>query len=113
MLGDGYAAAERIALEPNGNPNYTVGLRSQFIDFRIGSYDSDSGKGAMSPSLGNTGINLRPFCRLADTDNIQQQYKKATALWVWRDTNIKVWKPLNDRKRSGRRIVGALDVTQI
>ena len=22
MLGDGYAAAERIALEPNGNPNY-------------------------------------------------------------------------------------------
>jgi len=24
MLGDGYAAAERIALEPNGNPNYTV-----------------------------------------------------------------------------------------
>jgi hypothetical protein len=24
MLGDGYAAAERIALEPNGNPNYMV-----------------------------------------------------------------------------------------
>lgn len=24
MLGDGYAAAERVALEPNGNPNYTV-----------------------------------------------------------------------------------------
>lgn len=24
MLADGYAAAERIALEPNGNPNYTV-----------------------------------------------------------------------------------------
>ena len=22
ILGDGYAAAERIALEPNGNPNY-------------------------------------------------------------------------------------------
>eukprot|EP00435_Cladocopium_sp_Y103_P010472 s4860_g2.t1 len=24
MLGDGYAAAERIALEPNGNPNYLI-----------------------------------------------------------------------------------------
>jgi len=24
MLGDGFAAAERIALEPNGNPNYTI-----------------------------------------------------------------------------------------
>eukprot|EP00933_Yihiella_yeosuensis_P084403 TRINITY_DN98879_c0_g1_i1.p1 TRINITY_DN98879_c0_g1~~TRINITY_DN98879_c0_g1_i1.p1 ORF type:complete len:505 (-),score=100.14 TRINITY_DN98879_c0_g1_i1:97-1566(-) len=24
MLGDGYAAAERIALEPNGNPNYMI-----------------------------------------------------------------------------------------
>merc|ERR1719277_2586755 len=24
MLGDGYAAAERVALEPNGNPNYMV-----------------------------------------------------------------------------------------
>jgi len=24
MLGDGYAAAERVALEPNGNPNYTI-----------------------------------------------------------------------------------------
>mmetsp|Transcript_136991 Transcript_136991/g.355848 ORF Transcript_136991/g.355848 Transcript_136991/m.355848 type:complete len:1062 (-) Transcript_136991:29-3214(-) len=24
MLGDGYAAAERIALEPNGNPNFTI-----------------------------------------------------------------------------------------
>ena len=24
MLGDGYAAAERIALEPNGNPNYLL-----------------------------------------------------------------------------------------
>jgi len=24
MLGDGFAAAERVALEPNGNPNYTI-----------------------------------------------------------------------------------------
>jgi len=24
VLGDGYAAAERVALEPNGNPNYTI-----------------------------------------------------------------------------------------
>ena len=31
MLGDGYAAAERIALEPNGNPNYLSKPEERFL----------------------------------------------------------------------------------